>query len=59
MRRVADTAKQMVEAGLIVIESFISPYRAAREFAHGVGFRAVTDMCCGIISIGGISSGRQ
>ncbi|MEI7843849.1 MAG: sulfate adenylyltransferase subunit CysN [Gallionellaceae bacterium] len=36
IRRVAETAKLMVDAGLIVIVSFISPYRAEREFARSL-----------------------
>jgi len=34
IRRVAEVARLMVEAGLIVIVSFISPYRADRAFAR-------------------------
>jgi bifunctional enzyme CysN/CysC len=34
IRRVAETAKLMVDAGLIVIVSFISPFRAERDFAR-------------------------
>ena len=33
IRRVAEVARLMVDAGLIVIASFISPYRAEREMA--------------------------
>lgn len=33
IRRIAEVAKLMTEAGLIVITSFISPYRAEREMA--------------------------
>ncbi len=36
IRRVAETAKLMVDAGLIVIVSFISPFRAEREFARSL-----------------------
>ncbi len=36
IRRVAETAKLMVDAGLIVITSFISPFRAEREMARGM-----------------------
>jgi bifunctional enzyme CysN/CysC len=36
IRRVAEVAKLMVDAGLIVIVSFISPYRAEREFARSL-----------------------
>lgn len=36
IRRVAEVAKLMVEAGLIVIVSFISPYRAERELARSL-----------------------
>ena len=35
VRRVAEVARLMVDAGLIVIASFISPYRAEREYARG------------------------
>ena len=35
IRRVAEVARLMVDAGLIVIVAFISPYRAEREFARG------------------------
>lgn len=34
IRRVAEVARLMVDAGLIVLASFISPYRAEREFAR-------------------------
>ncbi len=34
IRRVAEVAKLMVDAGLIVIVAFISPYRAERHFAR-------------------------
>ncbi|MEQ8952837.1 MAG: adenylyl-sulfate kinase [Gammaproteobacteria bacterium] len=34
IRRVAETAKLMVDAGLIVITSFISPFRAERDMAR-------------------------
>ena len=34
IRRVAEVAKLMVDAGLIVIVSFISPFRAERRFAR-------------------------
>jgi adenylyl-sulfate kinase len=36
LRRVAEVAKLMVEAGLIVIVSFISPFRAERESARSL-----------------------
>ncbi len=36
VRRVAEVAKLMVDAGLIVIASLISPYRAEREQARGL-----------------------
>ena len=36
IRRVAEAAKLMVDAGLIVIASFISPFRAEREFARSL-----------------------
>ena len=35
IRRVAEVARLMVDAGLIVIVAFISPYRAERDFARG------------------------
>jgi bifunctional enzyme CysN/CysC len=34
IRRVADVAKLMMEAGLIVITAFISPFRQEREMAR-------------------------
>ena len=37
IRRVGEVAKLMVEGGLIVICSFISPYRAEREMVRGLG----------------------
>ncbi|MDD4964174.1 MAG: sulfate adenylyltransferase subunit CysN [Gallionella sp.] len=36
IRRVAEVAKLMVDAGLIVIVSFISPFRAEREYARSL-----------------------
>jgi bifunctional enzyme CysN/CysC len=36
VRRVAEVTKLMVDAGLIVIVSFISPYRAERAYARGL-----------------------
>ncbi len=36
IRRVAEVAKLMVEAGLIVIVSFISPFRSERRLARGL-----------------------
>lgn len=36
IRRVAEVAKLIVDAGLIVIVSFISPFRAEREFARSL-----------------------
>jgi bifunctional enzyme CysN/CysC len=36
IRRVGEVAKLMTEAGLIVICSFISPYRAEREMVRGL-----------------------
>jgi bifunctional enzyme CysN/CysC len=36
IRRVAEVAKLMVDAGLIVIVSFISPFRAERRIARGL-----------------------
>jgi bifunctional enzyme CysN/CysC len=36
IRRVAEVAKLMVDAGLIVITTFISPYRADREMARSL-----------------------
>ncbi len=36
IRRVAEVAKLMVDAGLMVIVSFISPFRAEREFARSL-----------------------
>jgi len=36
IRRVAEVAKLMVDAGLIVLAAFISPYRAEREMARAL-----------------------
>ncbi len=36
IRRVAEVAKLMVDAGLIVLVSFISPFKAEREMARGL-----------------------
>ncbi|MGE3306393.1 MAG: sulfate adenylyltransferase subunit CysN [Rhizobiaceae bacterium] len=36
IRRVAEVAKLMTEAGLIVLVSFISPFRAERDLARGL-----------------------
>jgi bifunctional enzyme CysN/CysC len=36
IRRVAEVAKLMVDAGLLVITAFISPFRREREFARGL-----------------------
>jgi bifunctional enzyme CysN/CysC len=36
IRRIAEVAKLMVDAGLIVITSFISPFRAEREMARAL-----------------------
>jgi bifunctional enzyme CysN/CysC len=36
IRRVAEVAKLMVDAGLIVLVSFISPFKAEREFARSL-----------------------
>jgi len=36
IRRVAETAKLMVDAGLIVLAAFISPFRAEREMARAL-----------------------
>jgi bifunctional enzyme CysN/CysC len=36
IRRIGEVAKLMVDAGLIVICSFISPFRAERRFARGL-----------------------
>ena len=36
IRRIAETAKLMLDAGLIVITSFISPFRAEREMARNL-----------------------
>jgi len=36
IRRVAETAKLMLDAGLIVISSFISPFRAERDMARAL-----------------------
>lgn len=36
IRRVEEVAKRLVEAGLIVIVAFISPYSAERELARGL-----------------------
>src|SRR5690606_33578390 len=36
IRRVAETAKLFLDAGLIVLVSFISPFRSEREMARGL-----------------------
>ena len=36
IRRIAEVAKLMVDAGLIVLVSFISPFRAERQFARSI-----------------------
>ena len=36
IRRVGEVAKLLVDAGLIVIVAFISPYRAERQLARGL-----------------------
>ena len=36
IRRVAEVAKLMVDAGLIVITAFISPYRSERDLARSL-----------------------
>jgi bifunctional enzyme CysN/CysC len=36
IRRIAEVAKLMVHAGLIVLVSFISPFRAERQFARSI-----------------------
>jgi bifunctional enzyme CysN/CysC len=36
IRRVAEVARLMVDAGLIVLSAFISPFRAEREMARGL-----------------------
>src|SRR5262249_33125922 len=36
IRRVAEVAKLMADAGLIVLVSFISPFRAERDMARGL-----------------------
>ena len=36
IRRVSEVARLFVDAGLIVIVAFISPYRAEREFARSL-----------------------
>ncbi len=36
IRRIAEVAKLMSDAGLIVLTSFISPFRAEREFARSI-----------------------
>ena len=36
IRRVAEVAKLMVDAGLVVLVSFISPFRSEREMARGL-----------------------
>jgi bifunctional enzyme CysN/CysC len=36
IRRVAETAKLMADAGLLVLVSFISPFRSEREMARGL-----------------------
>jgi bifunctional enzyme CysN/CysC len=36
IRRIAEVSKLMVEAGLIVLTSFISPFRAERQMARSI-----------------------
>jgi bifunctional enzyme CysN/CysC len=36
IRRVAEVARLMVDAGLVVIVAFISPFRAERDFARSL-----------------------
>jgi bifunctional enzyme CysN/CysC len=36
IRRIAEVAKLMVDAGLIVVTAFISPFRAERRMARGL-----------------------
>jgi bifunctional enzyme CysN/CysC len=36
IRRIAEVARLMVDAGLVIIVAFISPYRREREFARGL-----------------------
>jgi len=36
IRRVAEVARLMVDAGLLVVASFIRPFRSEREFARGL-----------------------
>jgi bifunctional enzyme CysN/CysC len=36
IRRVAEVAKLLVDAGLVVLVAFISPYRAERQFARSL-----------------------
>jgi bifunctional enzyme CysN/CysC len=36
IRRVAEVARLMADAGLVVIVSFISPFRAERDFARAI-----------------------
>jgi bifunctional enzyme CysN/CysC len=36
IRRVAEVAKLMVDAGLVVLTTFISPYRADRDMARAL-----------------------
>jgi bifunctional enzyme CysN/CysC len=36
LRRIGEVAKLMVDAGLIVITAFISPFRSERQFVRGL-----------------------
>ncbi|MDR3569029.1 MAG: adenylyl-sulfate kinase [Syntrophobacteraceae bacterium] len=40
IRRIAETAKLFADAGIIVITSFISPYRVERDFARRIHLEA-------------------
>ena len=42
IRRVAEVAKLMVDAGLIVLTAFISPFRAERRLAREAGVSLIT-----------------
>jgi bifunctional enzyme CysN/CysC len=45
IRRVAEVAKLMTDAGLIVLVSFISPFRAERRMARELFPRASSSRC--------------
>ena len=50
IRRAGEVARLMVNSGLIVICSFISPYKAEREMVRNlVGDGEFIEVCCGAV----------